>query len=166
MGPPLAYFESHKSWNSIFYWALSVLIRVKIVLGKIPQPISGRYCEGVSCFPSLFFLLLTQKTLEKMDRILSKERFLLFPQRCFSGNATDLLHFMLHRVLSLTSVKIVCCHNNILHTLIEELTCGSLQLSIWRLRIRRTVFYFSSSREVGVNVDRIYHHSIRTWKAR
>ena len=49
------------------------------------QPISGRCCVGVSCFPSLFLLLLTQKTLKKIDRNLSKERFLLFPERRFFG---------------------------------------------------------------------------------
>ena len=101
-----------------------------------------------------------------MDRILSKERFLLFPQRYFLGNAADLLHFMLHRVLSLTSVKNVCCHNAIPQTLIDELTCGSFQLSTWRLTITLIVFWFSSLREVGANVDRRYHHSVSSWKAR
>ena len=146
MGSPMVCFESHLSWNSFFYWALSVLISVKIVLGNVPQPTSGRCCVGVSCFPSLFFLLLTQKTLEKTDRNLSKERFLVFPERCFLGNTADLLHFMLHRVLSLTSVKCVCCHISLANTLRDELTCGSFQLSIWRLTITRIVFYFSCLR--------------------
>ena len=74
--------------------ALSVLISVKFVVGNVSQPILGRRCVGVSGFPPLFFLLRTQKTLEKMDRILSKERFLLFPQRCLLGNTADLLHFL------------------------------------------------------------------------
>ena len=73
--------------------AFSVMISVKIVVGNVPQPILCRCCVGVSCFPSLFFLLRTQETLEKMDRILSEERFLLFPQRCLLGNTADLLHF-------------------------------------------------------------------------
>ena len=89
-----------------------------------------------------------------MDRILTEERFLLFSQRCILRNTADLLHFMLHRVLSVTFVKSVCCHNNIPHTLRDELMCGSSQLSIWRLKITRIVFEFSSLREVGVNVDR------------
>ena len=166
MEPPIVCFESHMSWNSIFYQALSVLISVTIVLGNVSQPISCRCCVGVSCFPSLFFLLLTQKTLEKMDKILSKERFLLCPQRCFFGDTADLLHFMLHRILFLTSVKIVCCHNAIPHTLRDELMCGSFQLSIWRLTITRIVFLICSLGENGVTVDRTYHHSVRTWKAR
>ena len=113
---------------------------VKIVLGNVPQPISGRCCVGFSYFPLLFFLLLTQKALEKMDRTLGEELFVLFPQRCFLGNTPDLLHFMLHRVLSLTSVKIVYCHKAIPHTLGDELTSGSFQLYIWRLTITRIIF--------------------------
>ena len=81
MGPPAVCFESHMFRNSIFYLALTVLIQVEIVLGNVPQPISGRCCVGVSCFPWLFFLLLTQKL--EMDRFLSKERYLLFPQNIF-----------------------------------------------------------------------------------
>ena len=79
------------------------------------------------------FLVAHTETLEKMDRILTEERFLLFSQRFIFRNTADLLHFMLHRVLSVTSVKKVCCHNDIPHTLRDELTCGSFQLSIWRL---------------------------------
>ena len=56
-----------------------------------------------------------------MVEILTKERFLLFSQRCILRNTADLLHFLLHRVLSVTSVKIVCCHNAISHTLRDEL---------------------------------------------
>ena len=75
-----------------------------------------------------------------MDRILTEERFLLFSERCFLRNTADLLHFMLHRDLSVTSVKKVCCQIGIPHTLRDELTCGSFQLSIWRLTITRIVF--------------------------
>ena len=75
-----------------------------------------------------------------MDRILTEERFLLLSQRCILKNTADLLHFMLHRVLSVTSVNKVCCQNGIPHTLRDELTCGSFQMSIWRLTITRIVF--------------------------
>ena len=47
---------------------------------------------------------------------------------------------MLHKVRSLTSAKIVCCHNATPHTLRDELTCGSFQLSVWRLTVTRIVF--------------------------
>ena len=61
-------------------------------------------------FLSITLLLVAHtKTSEKMDRILTEERFLLFSQRCILRNTADLLHFMLHRVLSVTSVKKVCC---------------------------------------------------------
>ena len=83
-----------------------------------------------------------------MDRILTEERFLLFSQRCILRNTADLLHFMLHRVLSVTSVQNVCCHNGIPHTLRIELTCGSFQVSIWRLTITRIVFYFLQNKLV------------------
>ena len=122
------------------------MISVKVVVGNVTLPISGRCYVGVGFFPSLFFLLLTQKhlTLEKMDGILTKECFLLFSQRCILRNTADLLHFMLRRVLSVTSVKNVCCHNAFPHTLRNELTCGSFQLSIWRVTLTRIVFYFLS----------------------
>ena len=80
------------------------------------------------------------KTLEKMDRILTKERFVLFSQRCILRNTDDLLHFMLHRALSVPSGKIVCCHDGIPRASRDELLCGSFQLSIWRLTRRRIVF--------------------------
>ena len=132
------------------------------MVGNVPHSISGRCCVGISFFPSLFFLLLTKKTLEKMDRILTEERFLLFSQRCNLRNTADLFQFMLHRVLSVTSLKKVCCQNGIPHTLRDELTCGSFQLSLWRLTITRIVFQFSSLNKVGINIDRSYHHSVRT----
>ena len=111
-------------------------------------------------------LAARRKTLQKMDGILTKERFLLFSQRCLLRNTADLLHFMLHRVLFATSVKIVCCHKAIPHTLGDENTCGSFQLSIWRLTITRIVFIFSSLNWFGINVDRRYYLSVRTWKTR
>ena len=80
-------------------------------------------------------LVAHTKTLDKMDRTLTKERFLLFSQRCILRNTADLLSFMLHSVLSVTSVKLVCCHNAIPHTLRDELMCGIFQLSIWRLTL-------------------------------
>ena len=43
------------------------------------------------------------------------------------------------------------------------------QLSIVHLAtkcITRIVFYFYSLKYVGINVDRRYHHSVRTWKTR
>ena len=92
-------------------------------------------------FLSITLLLVAHtKTLEKMDRILTEERFLLFSQKCILRNTADLLHFMLHKVLSVTFVKNVCYHNAIPHTLRDELMCGSFQLSIWRLTITRIVF--------------------------
>ena len=51
------------------------------------------------------FLVAHTKTLEKMDESLTEKRFLLFSQRCILRNTADLLHFMLHRVLSVISVK-------------------------------------------------------------
>ena len=56
-----------------------------------------------------------------MDEILAEERFLLFSQRYILRNTADPLLFLLHRVLSVTSVKIVCCHNAIPHTLRDDL---------------------------------------------
>ena len=81
--------------------------------------------------PSIaLFLVAHTNTIEKMDEILTEERF-CNSQRCIFRNTADLLHFILHRVLSVTSLKIVCCHNAISHTLGDELTCGSFQLYIW-----------------------------------
>ena len=77
-------------------------------------------------FLSIALLFVAEaKKLEKMDRILTKERFLLFSQRCILRNTADLLHFILHRVLSVTSVKIACCHNGILHKLRDKLRCAA-----------------------------------------
>ena len=112
---------------------------------------------------SIALLLVAHtKTLEKTDRFSKKERFLLFSQRCILKNTADLHHFMLQRFLSVTFVQKVCFDNGIPHTLRGELTCGSFQVSIWRLTITRIVFQFSSSKQFGVNVDRRYHHSVRT----
>ena len=102
-------------------------------------------CRRQLLSTALLFVAHT-KTLEKTDRISTKERFLLFSQSCILKNTADLLHFMLHRVLSVTSVQKVCCHKGIPHILTGELTCGSFQVSIWRLTITRIVFYFFSSK--------------------
>ena len=58
-------------------------------------------------------------------------------------NTANLLNFMLHRVLSMGSVKTVRCHNTIPHTLRGELTCGSFQLYIWRLNLKQTLPFTS-----------------------
>ena len=65
-----------------------------------------------------------------MDGILTNVRFISLPQMFTLRNTADLLDFMLHRVLSKTSVKIVCFHIATLHSLRGELTCGSFQLHI------------------------------------
>ena len=70
-----------------------------------------------------------------MGGFLTKERLLSFPQRCTSRKTADLLHFMLHRVLSVITVEILCCYNATPHFLRDELTCGSCQLYTWRLNI-------------------------------
>ena len=132
------------------------------MLGNVPQLISSRCCLGVSCFPSLFFLLLTQKTLEKMDGLLTKERFILFSRRCILRNTADMLHFMLHRHLCVTTVKIVCCHIAIPHIFRDEVTCGRFQLYIWRLNVKHALSFNSPlSNKFTFNVDRRYHHSVR-----
>ena len=62
-------------------------------------------------FVSITLLLVAHtKTLDKMGGILTKERFLSFSQRCISRKTADLLQFKLHKVLSVTTVKIVRCH--------------------------------------------------------
>ena len=98
-----------------------------------------------------------------MDGILTKERFLLFSQRCILKNTADLLHFMLNRLLSVTTVKIVCYHIAIPHTLRSELTCGRFQLYIWPLNLQHA-FSFNSPPQIkfGNNVDRGYPHPVRT----
>ena len=103
------------------------------------------------------------KTSEKTDGILSKERFRLFPQRYFFRNTAALLYFMLHRLLSVTSVKNMCCHIAIPHTLRDELTCARFQLYIWRLNLLDALSLVSPlENKFSINVDRIYHHSVRT----
>ena len=104
-------------------------LTVKIVVGNVWQPTLGRCCVGVSFFPSL-----TQKHWRK-HRILTKERFLLFSQRCILRSTADLTLFMLHRLLSVTTVKIVRCHFAKPNTLRDELTCGRFQLYIWQLKL-------------------------------
>ena len=48
---------------------------------------------------------------------------------------------MLHRVLSVTTVKIVCCHNAIPHILRDEMTYGSCQLYTWRLNLKHALSF-------------------------
>ena len=90
---------------------------------------------------AVLVLVVHTKTLEKMDGILTKLRFLSFSQSCFLRNTADLLDFMLHLVLSIASVKIVCCHNAIPQGLRGELTSGSLQIYIWRLSLSQTLSF-------------------------
>ena len=75
-----------------------------------------------------------------MNRILTEERFLLFSQRCILRNTADLLHFNAAQSSVRNFCEKVCCQNGIPHTLRDELTCGSFQLSIWRLTIARDDF--------------------------
>ena len=85
-------------------------------------------------FLSITLLLVAHtKTLEKVVRNLTKERFLSFSQRCISRKTADLLHFMLHKTLSVTTVKIVRCHKAFPHILRDELTCGRFKLYTRRL---------------------------------
>ena len=78
---------------------------------------------------SIALLVALTKTFVKMDRILTEVRF-CFHKGVFRETA-DLLDCMLHRVLSIASVKIVRFQNAIPHRLRGELTCGSFQLYIW-----------------------------------
>ena len=89
-------------------------------------------------------LVAHTKILERMGGILTKERFLLFSQRCISRKVADLLHFMLHNVLSVTIVEFLCCHNAILYVLRDEMTWGSCQLFIWRLNLWKALSFNSS----------------------
>ena len=134
MEPPKVCFEHHMYWNSVFGWAFSVLISSKILVGSnVPQPKSGRCCVGASFFPLLFFLLLWKtKTLEKTVKSLTEERFLLFSWRCILRYTADLLHFVLLRALSVTSVKIPCVV--IMVCLTHWETNWHVQLSIDHLR--------------------------------
>ena len=143
MGPPKVCFAHQMSWSSIFEKAFSVLISFKILVGNVPHSILGRCCVGISFFPSLFFLLLTQKLGENGWNSNWRAFSFVFTKVHFEKHIADLLHFILHRNLSVTSVKKVCCQNGIPHTLRDELTCGSFQLSICRLNITRIVFKIS-----------------------
>ena len=49
------------SRSSIFDYASSNLISVQNMVGNVLQLTSGKCCVGVSFFPLLFLLLLTQK---------------------------------------------------------------------------------------------------------
>ena len=70
-------------------------------------------------------------------------RFLWFSQKFNLRNTADLLDFTPHRVLSIPSVKLLCCRNAIPHTLRGEVTCGSFQLYIWRINLYQTLSFTS-----------------------
>ena len=94
--------------------------------------------------PSTALLLVAHRnTLEKMDGTLPKARFFYNSKSCILRKTADLLLFTLHRFLSVTSVKVMCCQNAIPHTLRDELTCGSFQLYIWRLNLQQTLSFDS-----------------------
>ena len=111
--------------------------------GQRPAPHIGPMLCSFQLISIALLLDAHTKTLEKVDRNLTKERFLLFPQRCFLRNTADLLHFLLHRVLSVTTEKFVCCRNAIHHTLRENITCGSFQLYIWRQNLKDALSFSS-----------------------
>ena len=73
------------------------------------------------------------KSLEVVVGVPTDLRF--FAQRCILRNTVYLPDFNLHRVLSITSVEIVCCHIALLHRLRGYLTYGSFQLHILRLKL-------------------------------
>ena len=75
-------------------------------------------CQLLSIARLLF--VAHTKTLGKKDGILTKVRCLLFSEKFTLRKSADLLNFMLHRVLSIGSVKNVYCHNAIPHTLRGE----------------------------------------------
>ena len=112
------------------------MICIKNVVGNGPQQ---KWVKFVRCkvLSIALFLVAQTKTLEKMDAILTKVRFLLFLQRFNLSNTPDLVVFMLRRVLSITSWKLLCCHKAILHRLKCELTCGSFQLYIWQQNLQQ-----------------------------
>ena len=76
-----------------------------------------------------------------MGGIPTKECFLLFSQRCISRETAGRLHFMLHKGLSVTTVKTVSCHNALPHILEDELTCGSCQLYIWQKKSKTQIAF-------------------------
>ena len=88
-------------------------VKVKTLVGNVPQPILGRSCLGVNFLLSFFLSLLLKP-----------------------WNHADLREFMLHRVLSIASVKFVCCQIAIPCRLRAKLMCGSFQLCIWWLNLK------------------------------
>ena len=92
--------------------------------------------------------------------------FFLFSQWCSLRNTADLLKFMFNKFRSITALETVCCHNDVPQRLRGEWKGGSFRFYIWRLKVKQTLFFFSSLKEVGIIADRRYHHSVRTWKTR
>ena len=54
---------------------------------------------------------------------------------------------MPQRVLSITSLKNVCCYNAIPNKLRGQLICGSFHLYIWRLNLKQTLYFYSLPRK-------------------
>ena len=71
-----------------------------------------------------------------------KSAVVCFHKGVFCDNA-GLLDVMLHKVLSISSVKLLCRHNAISHTLRSELMCGMFQLYIWWLILQQTLSFNS-----------------------
>ena len=67
----------------------------------------------------------------------------LVSQRCILRNTAGLLDFMLHSLLSISSMKTVCCHNATPHTLRSKLISGSFQFYIWRLNLEQAPSFIS-----------------------
>ena len=67
-----------------------------------------------------------------------------FTKVFFLRNGAGLLDFMLHRVLSLASLKNLCCHNAIPHRLRGEWTRGSFWLHMCRLNVQQTLSFTSA----------------------
>ena len=117
---------------------------------------------------SIALLLVAHtKTLEKMDGILTKVRFLLFSQRCIFEKHCYSAGFYAPE----SSVHNLCenCVLSYCYSSHIERRIDVWQLSVVHLATRsitHIVFYFSSWKLVGINVDRRYDHSVRTWRTR
>ena len=89
---------------------------------------------------------------------------------CFE-NPVD-LDLMNHRVQSIASVKIVCCHNNIFVKVRGALTCVSFLLYIWQLNLKQTLSFTSHLYDklvITLTVDMIVqwepeNKKIRFWR--
>ena len=98
---------------------------------------------------SVFFnrsvcLVAHTKWMKKMAIFLTEVRFLLFSQWCILRNTVDLLNFMLHTVLSITSVETFGVITFFLPDWqTAKLTCGSFQLYIRRLNLWHTLSLIS-----------------------